>query len=681
MRLGTYGRAGRAWCLFAGLFLGTGLFGCLGLWAASRVPPADPAAVPNRATAGTPTGRGRAPALTDSPRLAAELPMPRAGDSYVGSGACRSCHVDEHASWHRSHHRTMTQVAEPGKVAGAFDGTTVMSEGLAYRIFRQGDGYYAEMPDPDVMMYVVQGGRKLAHDRIPRVTVPVVMSTGSHHYQTYWVASPRYDRLLQTLPLVYLIGEGRWIPRETAFMRGPNDKERFVTQWNHHCIRCHSTGGNPGLDDASGMLKSEVGELGISCEACHGPGGDHVRFQSAIASRAVAARPPAGGTSAANEAKAPMREDRTIVNPARLDARRSSQVCGQCHGVYIMHDEFAMDAGRMGPLYRPGDDLERTRYYIRHPANDPSPARKADLARNPDFFRERWWDDGTILAGGREYSAMTASKCFESGGMSCLTCHSMHGSDPDDQLKAGVEEGRVCVQCHREPKYSTELSKHTFHASESSGSRCVNCHMPHTTYALLKGIRSHQIASPSIRSSAQTGTPNACNLCHLDRTLGWASEQMTRWYGSKPVELTAEQREVSAALLWLLKGHAAQRVIAAWHMGWEPALAVSGSDWQAPFQAQLLSDSYGVVRYVADRGLRQLPGFADRTYDFLAATNVLAGEVDRVRAAWEARGGGRARVERGRGRELLIGADGTLDRTRLGELLRTRDPRPVTIKE
>jgi hypothetical protein len=40
-------------------------------------------------------------------------------------------------------------------------------------------------------MYVVQGGKKLALQDVPRVRASVVMTTGSHHYQTYWVASGR----------------------------------------------------------------------------------------------------------------------------------------------------------------------------------------------------------------------------------------------------------------------------------------------------------------------------------------------------------------------------------------------------------------------------------------------------------------------------------------------------------
>jgi hypothetical protein len=201
--------------------------------------------------------------------------------------------------------------------------------------------------------------------------------------------------------------------------------------------------------------------------------------------------------------------------------------------------------------------------------------------------------------------------------------------------------------------------------------------MPHTSYALLKGIRSHQIESPSAAASALHGVPNACNLCHLDRTLAWTGEHLHRWYGHEPVVLTDEQRTVSAALLWLLKGHAAQRVIASWHFGWGPAHEASGADWLAPFQAQLLADPYGVVRYVAEHNLRQLPGFEAFRYDFLASTNEWRSSIDLVRDRWnhELEPPGR------RGADVLIDSEGRVMWDHVVALLQQRDNREVIISE
>jgi hypothetical protein len=583
---------------------------------------------------------------------------------YVSSQACLECHPKEHASWHRTYHRTMTQVATPETVAGKFDGTTVESDGLRYTVREKNGELFAEMPDPDVMMYIVQGGRDIPLARVPRVELPVVMATGSHHYQTYWVSSKRYDALLQTLPLVYLLEDRRWVPREEAFLRGPADRGRLITQWNHHCIRCHSTGGNPGLDEQTGMLRTRVAELGIACEACHGPGEEHVKKQRAL--RELSEALAASDTL-----------DRTIVNPAKLDHRRSAQVCGQCHGVYVTRNEFAMQSAKEGPLYRPGEDLDRTRYYMLHPNSHPTPESRLDLEKNPEFYRERWWDDGTVLAGGREYTALLASGCYTKGQMSCLSCHSMHRSDPVDQLKPSGMDGRSCQECHREPKYNEKIREHTFHEPNSSGSACLNCHMPHTTYALFKAIRSHQISSPNVAASARHGTPNACNLCHLDRTLAWTQEALADRYAQPKTALTTEQQNISAFLLWLVKGHAAQRAVAAWHGGWQPAQEASGTNWLAPFLAQTLSDSYGVVRYIGARSTRTLPGFEKMQYDFLAAPRVLATNTAQAVEIWQTSSGAYLNPAT----NILIGSEGKLMRAKLQELVEKRDNRSVTVKE
>ena len=88
--------------------------------------------------------------------------------------------------------------------------------------------------------------------------------------------------------------------------------------------------------------------------------------------------------------------------------------------------------------------------------------------------------------------------------------------------------------------------------------------MPHTTYGLLKAIRSHEIDSPSVQSTLSTGRPNACNLCHLNKSLAWTAEHLTSWYGESPVELSDDERTIAASVLWALRGDAAQR---RWSLG------------------------------------------------------------------------------------------------------------------
>jgi hypothetical protein len=177
-----------------------------------------------------------------------------------------------------------------------------------------------------------------------------------------------------------------------------------------------------------------------------------------------------------------------------------------------------------------------------------------------------------------------------------------------------MDGNEACLQCHT--GFRSGLEQHTHHAAGSEGSVCMNCHMSYTTWGLLKAIRSHTVSSPSISVSLATGRPDACNQCHLDRTLGWAAGKLEDWYGIAAPELTQEQQTVSAAVLWTLTGDAAQRALMAWTMGWEPARAASGRDWLAPYLLQLLlDDPYPAVRLVAARSLRSLPGFEGLRYD------------------------------------------------------------------
>jgi predicted CXXCH cytochrome family protein len=587
---------------------------------------------------------------------------------YVSSARCLACHPGEHGSWSKSYHRTMTQLALPENVLGKFENQTVLSNGLEYRVYREGDAFWAEMPNPDQMEAIVQRGRKGRLEDVPRVKRRVLMTTGSHHYQTYWVEStlPFRQRLMQSLPLVYLKEDDRWIPREAAFIMPPKDNIRYVTQWNNHCITCHSTGGIPGLNPKSGQLETRVGELGISCEACHGPGEAHVKHQEGLAGAAKSLIKDAKG-------------DDTIVNPLRLDHVRATEICGQCHGVFISKNEAAgMQYATHGVQFRPGKDLHESRHYVRYPNATSTADEWATYYRNEEFYRERWWEDGSVLAGGREYTAIRESGCFQRGEMSCLSCHAMHGAEPEDQVKAGLRGSAACTQCHTEVQYTTDVAKHTHHVVGSTGSDCLNCHMPHKAYALLGGIRSHDLSPPNIAASVKLGVPNACNLCHLDQTLDWTQTHMQAWYGQTPLPLTDEQKNTSAAALWLLKGDAPRRVITAWHLGWQPAQEISGIDWIAPFAARLLDDPYGVIRYVAARSLRSLPGYQDFKFDFLAAEADQQFAVAQALSMWKQQAAATPVSPRA---SVLIDMQGKLDQATFDAIYSKRDNRPVSIKE
>ena len=205
----------------------------------------------------------------------------------------------------------------------------------------------------------------------------------------------------------------------------------------------------------------------------------------------------------------------------------------------------------------------------------------------------------------------------------------------DDQIKQDMDSNEACLQCHESMREN--LTHHTHHMEESSGSSCYNCHMAHTTYGLLKAIRNHQIEAPSIQTNLDTGRPNACNLCHLDKTMEWSADYLEEWYGQPKPSLTLENRTVAASVLWLLKGDAGLRALTAWHYGWEAAQQTSGLYWQTPLLSRLLEDPYSVVRYIAARSLQSFEGLDGLEFDFLGEPNTWKDAVDQAIQIWSAK--------------------------------------------
>src|SRR5688572_19381718 len=73
-------------------------------------------------------------------------PLIHREQGYVGSAACAACHPDHHASWRRTFHSTMTQLASPATVLGRFDGQFVRYGRDAARPFRDGARFCIAAP-------------------------------------------------------------------------------------------------------------------------------------------------------------------------------------------------------------------------------------------------------------------------------------------------------------------------------------------------------------------------------------------------------------------------------------------------------------------------------------------------------------------------------------------------------
>ncbi|TWU03311.1 cytochrome c3 family protein [Neorhodopirellula pilleata] len=585
-------------------------------------------------------------------------------DGYVSSDACQECHVETHRSWHASYHRTMTQPVDSETAPAAINGQVVEVQGKTYAFEKQGDHYSVTFPDP------LLGGQ--VHRR------RLVLMTGSHHMNVFWYESGVHGTPAQ-LDIVFLKQEQRWVPRDSSFLQ-PNHHSNVIElgTWNRTCSRCHATHPKEGYRNATQDWETKVVEHGIACEACHGQGNDHIQQHSTRAAVLLAEGQNAN-TQDITEADSAADQ---IVNPSQLSKHASADLCGQCHSVFIPDYDVLSEAdyARDGNPFRPGQLLSDTGFS--------KVVRATEEYRNSEAF-VRWskmedlgstfWSDGTIRIAGREYNGLIESPCFQDGEMTCLSCHTMHPSGDqdltdwrDDQLKPGMRGDEACLQCHDD--YRDQIAEHTHHPIESSGSRCMNCHMPHTTYGLLKTIRSHRITSPSIRDSQTSDRPDACSLCHLDQSFAWVSSHLRNWYGQTGAGSSGSDA-VATSVSHLLRGDAAQRAVQVAAMGWQPAQEASGTKWIEPFLLLALNDPYDAVRLLSARSMKTLPERFSLPIDPLDSASKRMTAFNESIQIMEKELNASSRPE------VLIDEQGRIDFVRVRALLDQRNHRPIVLRE
>ncbi|MBX3272796.1 MAG: hypothetical protein KF729_21215 [Sandaracinaceae bacterium] len=481
------------------------------------------------------------------------------GADHATSSACQRCHPAQFASWARTFHRTMTQDASARSVLGDFDGARLEYGGVTAHLERTAEGRFA-------MRFVDPSRREWS-----RATV--VRTIGSRRYQQYLAAD---GDVLFRLPVAWHIEEQRWFHMNGAFLTpdpihdgphvAPADYYRHVTRWNDNCIFCHNVSPRPGHDGEA--WRSEVAELGIACEACHGPAAEHA------AANADPVRRYALHLSGA--------PDPTIVNPRRLSPERSAEVCGRCHG-----QRLAPDVGRFlrdGDPYVPGDVLSD---YTRPLARD------TPLGGDPTAFAERFWPDGTARLTAYEYQGLLASRC---DGLTCTSCHGMHEGDPRGQLRDAARGDGACTSCHAEEELASR--SHTGHRAPIE---CVECHMPRVVYGVVEAHRSHRIERPIPRGDR----PGACALCHADRTDAWVAAGYGRLYGRA---LEAPRHPYAA---WprvhrdAAGGDPIERAVSVAALGRRAAL-VDRAGRIALLLDVMVEDPYPAVRHLAWRSLGRL---------------------------------------------------------------------------
>jgi predicted CXXCH cytochrome family protein len=410
-------------------------------------------------------------------------PEAQAFAQYAGSESCRQCHVAEFAKWQGSHHGLAERKVE------------MKLDGVAFE------------PPKEIKTGTLTSEAHLVDGKLALTTAGLKSKD-----QTFIP-----DREIGVDPVrQFLIGApgGRWQATELAWdphqqdwfdVYGNEDRQpgewghwtgRGMT-WNQMCASCHNTRVRKNYEVKDDVYHTTMAEMTVGCEACHGPMKAHADWQRDYAGKGTSAQSSAHSAQSLSKTGDP-----TIK---RMTRDQMLDTCGMCHARRV---ELTGD-------FVPGDQ------FFDHFA--------LSIPDESDLF----YPDGQVRDEDYEYTSFLGSK-MHAAGVRCMDCHEPHTS------KNPVEGNALCMRCHSSPApvvpgvaVAPQIADpaHSFHKAGTT--RCVDCHMPETTYMQRHARRDHGFTIPDPLLTKEHGIPNSCNRCHADQNADWAIDQCNKWYGDK----------------------------------------------------------------------------------------------------------------------------------------------------
>jgi tetratricopeptide (TPR) repeat protein len=439
---------------------------------------------------------------------------PANSSDYSGTQSCRECHEKFYRLWAPSHHGLAMQPFTP--------------ELFQTRLTAQVGDLVIGDSDYRVEFDGKQGWIKESGPKGNK-KYPIVHAMGGKN--VYYFLTPMDRGRLQVLPLAYDVRRKSWFDTAASGIRHFQDIEEKPIEWkdpeytfNTSCYGCHVSQFTRNYDLKTDTYHSVWREPGINCEGCHGSAVEHVR----VCRRAGTGEPP---------------EDLKIavIRPPKYSRKIAADACAICHA----------KATPLTVSYKPGDDFF-----------DHFDLGLLDL---PDYY-----PDGRDLGENYTYTQWLLSPCAKSGQMDCLHCHTSSG-----RFRFGDDmKNNACMPCHAAKVENA--SDHSHHPKGSAGSQCISCHMPKTEFARMRRS-DHSMLPPTPSTTIAYKSPNACNICHMDKDAAWADGWVRQW----------RKRDYQAPVL-----HRASLIDAARRRDWEklPAMLeyIGGKNHDAVFAASLI---------------------------------------------------------------------------------------------
>ncbi len=435
-------------------------------------------------------------------------PAPALSASYAGSEKCQSCHEKEFSLWKDSHHYQAMLPATDKTVLGNFSGSEFEYAGIRSRLYKKEGQFFIETDNEKGELQEFE----------------ISYTFGFYPLQQYLVPFPngRY----QALNIVWdsrpgAKGGQRWVhlyPDQAITHEDGLHWTGSFQNWNSRCAACHSTRLEKNYSSASDSYQTRWAEINVACEACHGPASDHLAWTSNTG------RDPSGaehaGFTFSLADRGPWGPGKTEADKtlSRLDGKQPQGQIGMCAACHARRSE--MTENHSG---KPFDNVFQLR-----------------LLEDGYYFPDGQINDEVYVYGSFLQSKMSRS------GVVCSNCHEPHSN------KVLADDNSLCTQCHDKKTY--DGAGHHHHPAQSSGSSCVNCHMPVKTYMVVDDRHDHSFRVPEPRLTLELGTPNTCNQCHQDKDARWALAALESWGVSSEIRashapILARARQGDASVL------------------------------------------------------------------------------------------------------------------------------------
>jgi tetratricopeptide (TPR) repeat protein len=444
-------------------------------------------------------GRGSGPVTFPAAPAVAHASAGPVYEDFVGSQACADCHAAEFAAWSVSTHSKAGGAPTRERIIGPFDGRALRFRDAVVTPSQNARGAFiftvAQQNRPARTFevhavvgggFMEGGGTQAYFSKFPDGTVRFLPFDYSRSARRFFCNTlGRANRgWVPISPEIALADCGDWPPTRIL-----GSTERFQT-----CQQCHGSQIEVSLDSTTRGYRTRYPTLGINCESCHGPGRRHIELARSGGS--------AQGTDIGMRAL------------ATLTKGQSLGVCFQCHAA-----KTALE-----PQYLPGKPL------LEHFA-----------LKLPVLLDTIYFPDGRTRSFGYQEGHL-ASDCYLNGSMTCVDCHDPHTQryrDVNAKPLVGRFSDGQCTACHASKAERPE--RHSHHAPNSAGTRCVACHMPYLQQPnvgqRIRYARSdHVIPIPRPLHDTRMGVETACRQCHRERSPQQLEADVRSWWGElKPL--------------------------------------------------------------------------------------------------------------------------------------------------